>query len=189
MTIIILGGLLRKDRYGEYRTGKFNYIRVLAGYYLYKNLSIKNKINLIVSGGRGIYKNILGVPPVAAVMKKELIRLGLPAKEIIEENKTASTYRELLWLKKFLDHKKEKVLVISNDYHLPRIRTMIAVIPELKKLKKYVELISAEKIAIKYNKKLKNIIVKSSKSPEMKRIIAKEKNGIKDLKSDNYKFR
>src|SRR3989344_986798 len=98
-TIFILGGLLRKNRDGSYRTGRFNYVRVLAGYYIYKKLSKNNKAMLIVSGGKGIYKDIPGVPPVSKVMKNELVELGLPKKEILEENKTPSTYPELVWIK------------------------------------------------------------------------------------------
>ena len=76
-----MGGLLRKNPNGSFKTERFNYVRVLAGYYLYKKLSKKNKVTLVVSGGKGIYKDIPGVPPVAKVMKNELIKLGLPQKK------------------------------------------------------------------------------------------------------------
>lgn len=188
-TIIILGGLLRKNAEGKYRTGRFNYIRVLAGYYLYRNLSKDNQVRLIVSGGKGIYKNIPGIPPVASVMKQELIKLGLSPKEIIEEKKTASTYYELIWLKGFLKKHPGKVIIISNGYHLPRIKAMIGLLPELRVIKRSVELVSAEKIALKYNKNLKYRINKAQQSPKMKKIIAGEKKGIKTLKAGNYKFR
>ncbi len=187
--IVILGGLLKKKSNNTWRTVKFNYIRVLAGYYLYRDIKRGKAVKLIVSGGRGIYDKIPGVPPVATVMKKELIQLGLSAKEIIEENKTASTYRELIWLTKLLEKKFGKIIVISNSYHLPRIKVMVSVIPELKKLKKNLTLASAEKISMKYNKNLKNKIEKMARSSKMIKTVLLEKEGIKALKSGQYKFR
>jgi len=188
-TIIILGGLLRKNPNGSFKTERFNYVRVLAGYYLYKKLSKKNKVTLVVSGGKGIYKDIPGVPPVAKVMKNELIKLGLPQKKILEENKTPSTYAELVWIKNFLIKKPDKVILVSNSYHLPRIKTMINYLPEFKGLGKNILLTSAEKVVIKFNNKLESKINRKLKSPKMKGVIANEQRGIRALKSDNYKFR
>lgn len=187
--IIILGGLLKKKSDGSWRTGKFNYIRVLAGYYLYGDLVKKYPVKIIVSGGKGIYKDIPNVPAVATVMKEELIQLGIPEKEIVEENKTVSTYQELLWLKNLLSKNRRKIIVISNNYHLPRIKVMINLIPKLQVINNFLTLYSAEKIAIKYNKDLKSKLEKNLKDPKMKRIIAQEKKGIKALKSGNYKFK
>ncbi len=166
--IVILGGLLKKKSNKSWKTDRFNYIRVLAGCYLYKDLIKSYPIKLIVSGGKGIYKNIPDVPPVATVMKKELVQLGIPEKEVVEENKTASTYRELLWLKKFLNKKQERAIVISNSYHLPRIKVMIGLIQELQVLKNSLFLVSAEKIILKYNEKLKSKLEKNKKDPKMK---------------------
>jgi len=184
-----LGGLLRKNPNGSFKTERFNYVRVLAGYYLYKKLSKKNKVTLVVSGGKGIYKDIPGVPPVAKVMKNELIKLGLPQKKILEENKTPSTYAELVWIKNFLIKKPDKVILVSNSYHLPRIKTMINYLPEFKGLGKNILLTSAEKVVIKFNNKLESKINRKLKSPKMKGVIANEQRGIRALKSDNYKFR
>src|SRR3989344_4887209 len=145
--IVILGGLLKKKSDGTWKTGKFNYLRVLAGYYFYKDLVKSYPIKLIVSGGKDVYENMPNTPPVATVMKQELIKLGIPGKEIIEENKTSSTYRELIWLKKLSGKSRKKFIVISNDYHLPRIKVMIDLIPELQTLKNNLVISSAEKIA------------------------------------------
>lgn len=187
--IVVLGGLLKKKSNRSWGSDKFNYVRVLAGYYLYKDLVKSYQIKLIVSGGKGIYKDIPGVPAVATIMKKELVQLGIPKKEIIEENKTASTYRELLWLKKILNKNHGKVIVISNNYHMPRINVMINLIPELQVLKDSLSFVSAEKIVLKYNSKLKNDLEKNKKDSKMKEIITQEKKGVNALKLGNYKFR
>ena len=83
-TIVIFGGLMKKKSNGTWKTEDFNYLRVLAGYYLYQDMKKGKNVKLIVSGGRGIYDKIPNVPAVATVMKKELIQLGLSAKEILE---------------------------------------------------------------------------------------------------------
>ena len=190
-TIVIFGGLLKKEkeRDGHWRTERFNYIRVLAGYYLYKELSKKYKTRLIVSGGKGIYKDILHAPTVSSVMKKELISLGLSPKEVREESKTASTYQELAWLSKNIKKADQKTIIISNAYHLPRIKTMIGRLSELKNLKDSVKLLSAEKIVIKNDKKWISKIAKASKSLAMRKIIIFEQGGVKSLKSGKYKLR
>lgn len=184
--IFILGGFLRRKNNGSYGSDQLSYLRVLAGYYLYKNLSKKNKVKLIVSGGKGIYEEIRGVPPVAPVMKRELVMLGIRPKEI-KIDKTDFTYPELVWLKNRIDG--EEAFVVSNTYHLPRIRTMINFLPELQKLKTKVKLVSAEKIVLKFNKKMRSKIHNLNKSPEMKKKITSEKKGVKALKSGNYKFK
>ena len=188
MIIFILGGFLKRNHNGSYGSDKLSYLRVLAGYYLYKNLSVKGRVKLIVSGSRGIYREMPGVPPVATVMKQELIALGINPKEIMI-NKTDFTYNELVWLKKFLTQRLEETYIISSTYHLPRVKTMIKLLPELKKLNNIVKPISAEKIVIKFKPNLKDKIQKDYKSPRVKKMIASEKKGIKDLKSGKYKFK
>lgn len=184
--VLILGGFLSKRRNGEYGSDRLSYLRVLAGYYLYKNLSKKNKVELIVSGGKGIYEGIRGVPSVATVMKQELVMLGIKPKEV-KIDETDFTYPELIWLKNRIGGKE--AFVVSNAYHLPRIRTMINFLPELKKLKTKAKLVSAEKTVLKFNNDMRPKINNLNKSPEMEKMIASEKKGIKDLKSGNYKFK
>lgn len=189
--IFILGGFLKKNRDGNYRSDKLSYLRVLAGYYFYKKLSEENKknqIELIVSGGKGIYRKMPGIPSVAPVMKQELIELGINAKDI-KVDKTDFTFPELVWLKKHISGKKAETFVITNAYHLPRIRTMINVLPELKKLKNRVELVPAEKIVAKFNKKMGPTINNLNKSLRMRKMIASEKRGINALKRSGYKFK
>lgn len=188
-TILILGGLLRKKPDNTWRTGNFNYLRILAGYHLYKKLSKTNKINLVVSGGKGIYKHIPGIPTVSSVMKKELIKLGLKPKEINEENKSGTTYQELMWLSKSYKKNWGIILIVSNSYHLPRIKTMLNKINKIKKLKKVAKLISAEKIMSEYGIKWNKKIEKMYTTDTMKKIIEMEKRGIADTKSGKYKFK
>jgi len=95
--IVILGGGLKKDADGRWRTTNYDEsgdnfgvsgdrLRVVAANYLYKN----NQEQLIIaSGGKGQLKNIPGAPAVSEVLKRELIELGVPEEKIIEENNCA----------------------------------------------------------------------------------------------------
>ncbi len=193
--IVIFGGGLKKHKDGAWRTRNYSEgkegsagdrLRVLAGYYLYNKS--KNSL-IIVSGGKGIYKKIPDFPPVSSIMKKELVQLGLPKNKLLEENKSNSTYQELLWLKRFISQKKHgKVKIISNSYHLRRIKAL-ASLPNINLLPK-IKIISAEKILIKYGSdSWKNKIESAYASPKMKQRIALERRGIKHLKSGRYSFR
>lgn len=187
MIIFILGGFLRKRSDGSYGSDRISYMRILAGYYLYKKLAENNKVELIVSGGKGIYKGIRGIPPVATVMRQELVELGISSKEI-KVDKTDFTYPELIWLKKYIVGKKTETFIISSAYHFPRIKTMFNLLPDLNKLKTMVKLVPAEKIVLKSSKKMGSEINNYIKGPEMKKLLVSEKKGIKDLKSGKYKF-
>lgn len=186
MIIFILGGFLRKRSDGSYGSDRISYMRILAGYYLYKKLAENNKVELIVSGGKGIYKGIRGIPPVATIMRQELVELGISSKKI-KVDKTDFTYPELIWLKKYIVGEKTETFIISSAYHFPRIKTMINLLPDLKKLKTMVKLVPAEKIVLKSSKKMGPEINNYINGPEMKKLLVSEKKGIKDLKSGKYK--
>ena len=82
--IVVLGGALRKDDTGRWRTvdlgqGGDTFVasndrwRVDAAYALWKN---DRSTTLVVSGGQGQYKKETDTPAVAEVMAHELMELG-----------------------------------------------------------------------------------------------------------------
>lgn len=189
--IIILGGGLIKNRDDIWQTRNYNdgsgggeRIRVLAGYYLYKR---KEDGVIIASGGKGKKLHEPTTVTISSVIKKELMELGIPKQKIIEDNKSISTLEQLESIKKLING-YSKISIISNKYHLPRIKTMIAYIPELKFLKNKVRIISGENTVIKYGPaKWRRVISATYKTRAMKKRIAQEKQGIKDIKFDNYR--
>lgn len=197
--IAILGGGLKKSKNGIWRTTNFkegdnfgadgSHIRIIAGSYLYKN----NLFDLVIaSGGKGQYKNIKNAPNISTVIKEELIKLGVSNKKIIEEKKSNNTYEQLIEIEKIIERKKlKKLIIISNKYHLPRIRIMIENERKLRKLFKsnIIKLKSAEDIIVKYDaKKWKPIIDNAYKSKAIKERIKLEKKGLLDIKKGVYKF-
>ena len=197
--IVVLGGAMIKGENGIWRTSNYNepgdkfgpqgdWMRVVAAAYLCR----RPEDFIIVSGGAGQLCDVAGAPPVSSVIKKELIELGVPREKIIEESQSGSTYQQLLELKRLAaELKPEKVIIVSNGWHLPRIRAMIEYCAELKEFFQQInfDLISAEKVAIENEpERWEKIIENAFKSEGMQRRIALEEKGVQDIKEGKYKF-
>ena len=199
LIVVLSGGAIKDEKTGKWRTTKFDdkgdnfgvqgdYLRTIAGSYLYK---AKPDSTLIASGGRGQLKNIPGAPTLAAILKSELMNLGVPSKKIIKEEKSGSTYGQLKIIGKMkIEHKSDEVIFISNKWHLPRIKAMISYAPGLEKEIKKAKLIAAEEVVLKYDRqRWQPIISQAYKSKAIKKRIALEKQGVKQVKEGTYKFR
>lgn len=203
--VVILGGGLVKDKNG-WRTTKFNEgdnfgglgdnLRVAAGFFLYKDF-YKSISDLMVAvlGGRGQLKDVPDAPTVASVLKRELIKFGIPADKILEEDQSGNTYQQLKELQKLiLDKGWDDISVISNQYHLPRVSAMIECGEELKELRQMlaigkINLLAAEKILVDYDAiNWKDYIKKAYADESMKRRVELEQKGVADIKSGAYKL-
>ncbi|OHA13817.1 MAG: hypothetical protein A2909_00850 [Candidatus Tagabacteria bacterium RIFCSPLOWO2_01_FULL_39_11] len=200
--VILAGGLVKEG--GRWRTTTFDdagdnfgisgdRLRVVAASFLYKD---KQGELVIASGGKGQLKDILpGKITLASVIKEELIKLGIPARNIIKEEKSGTTYQQLKELQKLLKKMAfRNVVIISNKHHLPRVLAMIKYVADLRPLKKMLNLPklkikSAEDIVIKYDSKVwRKIIARVRKGRAMKERIKLEKQGVKQIKNGTYQF-
>ena len=196
--ILILGGILIKDK-NKWRTTNFddqgdNYgalgdrLRVLAGNLQYQ----KNKEAVIIAaGGLGQLEGIKDAPTVASVIKSELIELGVPKEKIIIEAKSGTTYEQLqLNIKNIQAVGAEKIFIISNRYHLPRIKALIKYKPRLQEFYgQNSELVEAEKVLILHNpQKWENKLASIYESQGLKDRISLEQKGIDDIKSGKYLY-
>lgn len=76
---------------------------------------------LLVTGGLGEGK----MKTEAEVSRDYLVAHGIPAENILLEDKSTSTYENLLYSQQaFDDYRMHHVLIISHDYHLARALTM-----------------------------------------------------------------
>jgi len=197
--IYILGGGMVKDNV-VWRTTNLDEgtklgtlgdrLRVEAAYLLYKN---NPDLLLIPSGSKGMYKNIQDAPTVAELIKKELIELGIPKNKIFKEDKSVNTWQQLQKLKEIINKENlSHASILSNRYHLPRIKAMIEKDDELCELleQRKIELISAEEILIESDPdKWKEKIDKAYAHEQMKNRISMEENGVKDIKSGKYNLK
>ena len=119
--------------------------------------------------------------------------MGVPAGYIIIEQKSGTTFSQLKNIASIISKRQIKSInIISNEFHLPRIKTMLAYAPELPKLYKSVKvkLVSAEKICLRYDsKKWESIARPTIISPAMKQRIKLEQKGIGDMKAGRYRFK
>lgn len=193
--LIILGGGLFKEPNGKWRTTNFNEagdeygelgdrLRVVAASYLSKE---DPNLKLIVSGGKGQLTEIPGCPTLSIVLKRELMELGIDPQNIIEESAAYNTYQQLknsLAIVQKLNFSRAGI--ISNEYHLPRVTVFLEYIPAANI---HIELISAEKILIeKAPEEWKQSIQDAYASETMKKRVALEQKGIRDLREGKYKF-
>lgn len=198
--IVILGGGLKRGFDDVWHTTEFDdkgdllgvtgdRLRVEAGICLFKE---NVDVMFIVSGGRGQYKNMRDVPTIASVIKNELIQLGVPVDKIITEDKSGSTWQQLQELKKiFKNQTIDDLCIITNEYHVSRLRLMVYNDSEFMKIVKHSKfmILSAEKILLKHdNKKWRKIIQAGYSSLAMKKRIKLEKKGIQDIKLGTYKY-
>ena len=100
-----------------------------------------------------------------------------------------NTYQQLKQIKKITVSKKYSSLtIISNKYHLPRIKAFIKYRRELNTQNKYfVNILAAEDILIEHNpKRWKKIITSAYKTQAMKKRIRAELKGARDIKDGRY---
>lgn len=200
--IVILGGGLVCDR-GRWRPTTFfekndfqrlgdNY-RIFAAVELYKKFIKKNFIpTLFASGEKGVSKNP-DHPIIADIYKRELEFLGIPKHSIFKDRNSGKSFEQLLYIQSFISRKRFDLLsIVSNKYHLPRVRAMIKYAPNLPFLKKklnekVLNLISAESVLLgadvgRWKKEIDSIY----KSAFMIKRIRAERSGIKEIINKTY---
>jgi len=197
--IFILGGALNQVG-GRWRTTGFqdgdefgvtgDRLRVIAAEYLYQD---NPDLKIIVSGGRGQYQGRSEMPTIAEVLKQELIERGVPSGNIILEDKSGNTWEQLQALKSLLAQKKiNDVAIISNEYHLPRIKAMIenldlGLAQMLQENK--IKLLAAEQVLVERKPEWKKEIDEAYQLPGMAERIALEKKGVRDIQEGKYKLK
>lgn len=72
--------------------------------------------SVIVSGGQGGNESI----PEAVGMREYLIEAGIGEERILVEDQSASTYQNLVLSAEFLDRENDRVVVVTNNFHMFR---------------------------------------------------------------------
>src|SRR3989344_5624621 len=169
--IVVLGGGLKKDANGWRTT------------------------NFVEGDNFGIQGDRLRVVAAGVFIKKELVALGISPERIIEEDNSNNTYQQLRELDKLaFQLNLERIAVISNKHHLPRVKAMVEYGPRLDSLKERLakgtlSLVSAEQILLDHDREQwQKLIENAYKTQEMQKRLALEKQGIEQIKSGTYKF-
>lgn len=110
---IVLGAKVKK---GNIPSLALQYRLETALAYAIENPHVK----LVVSGGQGSDEDI----EEAVVMKNFLLENGITEGRIIVENKSTSTYENLLFSQKILPDNVKSITIITSDYHLYRAKML-----------------------------------------------------------------
>lgn len=158
----------------------YDRFRVLAAAYLYHKNSAS--MTLLAQGGLATSTK----PSIAYVMKEELRALDVPAEAILLEERSYSTFSQLNELN--LQSPRD-LIILSNEWHLPRIRAMIELLPELENLQvQNPQLVAAEEILLQEDPhKWRAIIDAIRQRKDILARIKKERQGIEQLKAGTYK--
>lgn len=199
--IVLLGGGLTKDPDGAWRTTTYDdqgdnfgvmgdRLRVDAVSELYKAYS---EYGLIwVTGGKGQLQNIPDAPTVASVNKQGLITLGVPPERIIIEEKSGSTYEQLLALQRFAGKLAGKeIIILSNDWHLPRVKAFLEYAPGLNALRRFPKLnfAAAEEVLLRTGiKRWQELISRARANSAMQSRLDLENKGIEQIKKGTYHY-
>lgn len=197
--IALLCGGLVKDSAGKWHSPTFSEgiafydapgsrERVVATSFLWKE---NPDAFVVVLGGKGQMKNIPDALTLAEAVSGELEVFGIPKEKIIEEKESGTTYQQLLALQQIVkSFLPQKIIVVSNRYHLPRVEAMVDCAPDLRELKhSNAKFQPAEEILIKYElDKWKTSIERAYASSEMKELVKKEERGVKQIREGTYRW-
>lgn len=147
---------------------------------------------VVVSGSAG--RIMGGAPPGAEIAAHELEELGVPAGSIVSDAKSGSTFAQLITLAAMAAKRNWRcVMVVSNRYHLSRVRAMIECAEPLSFLaelsrKGDLVLQSAEEVLLESGDDWKRLILQAYESERMQEIIAKEEQGVRDIRAGHYRI-
>lgn len=114
--LILLGGGTydrAPDLSGVGAPGEETLARIVAAFRLHRRLQLP----IIVSGGKG-YRHVDAEAPI---IRRLLIDLGVPAAQIITEDKSRDTFENAVFTKRYCEtHNFKRPIVITSAYHIKR---------------------------------------------------------------------
>ena len=143
---------------------------------------------VIASGGEATDAQ----PSIASVIEEELIALGVADWQVVKEEKSASTYQQLVALKEIIrEHALTCVRFISNEWHLSRIRAMVECAPGLEHLACIiVEYVPAEATLLERDTlEWGATITVMRADPRLPSRLALEARGEAQIRAGTYKFK
>ncbi len=144
-------------------------------------------------------------PTDAEIMAQELEDRGVDSGNVELEEESTSTLTELIQMIKIAEEKEwSKVAVLTNGYHVPRVKVMYdklesieglcddAEVSSIRRFKEggaEVSFVSAEDIMVNISPHYKNLIDKVEQSEGYKERLELEREGVEDLLAGRYKLR
>lgn len=196
--VFILGGGILED-HGVWRTTTFSEVgdafgalgdrlRVDAAVVLYR--VYPNTTLLVPSGSKGQLKDHPTAPTIARVIAGELLELGVPVENMLLDEASSNSFQQLCTLKHLAESNGwYAVKVLTNQWHIKRVQTMVEITDELKTFfkERNITFIAAEEILVTADAKRWQEFIKDTYASEgMKAREEKEAQGVRDLLAGTY---
>jgi hypothetical protein len=196
--IAVLNGGIRKHRKG-WRTTNYSEsddygslgsrARMIAAGHLFQKGDLAE--NFFVTTGKTNYlENEPDAPGESEVAKEELVKRGIPEENIFLENESKNTKQGIIGiLKAALGHGWKKILILSSDYHMPRVKALCEkIVAENGDYEAIdIDYQGAETFLTEVNPKWKKYIEQANNLEGMKTRIENEEKGLRDLESGSYR--
>ena len=189
--LFVLGGWPRPDERGAWGSSLFDgngigdRLRVEAAAVLYRAC----RRAIVVTGGNGKLAHICEAPACAAVMREELLALGVRASDITLELEAANTYEQLQAIKQ-LPFPDAGLRIVSNRYHIPRIAAFLNLDGFLDgwRTANRIVLEAAEDVLLWHDPgRWRALIDAAYASTPMQERIAREEEGVRAIRAGTYK--
>lgn len=191
--LFVLGGWPIADAQGFWHSSLFengsigDRLRVEAAAVLYR----ADPQRVIVTGGEGKLAHLPQATACASVMRRELIELGVPDGDILEETKAANTYEQLQFIKyAFVQFPISTLRILSNHYHLPRIDAFLTSDIELRDwcAGGQIQMQAAEDVLIQHDfSRWSLLITEAYASTAMHQREEQEFEGVRAIRAGTYK--
>ena len=173
------------DDPGDHAGATFDRFRVLAVSWLAERYP---KSLIIVSSGAQHHDT----PSGAAVSARELAELGVAKKRMLLEERSQSVHQQLHYIGCMaLEKRLGPLLVVTNDWHLPRLKAMVEYAPNVGIWKEVIwEPIGAEQVMLESeNKEWQNMVVAERAHPKYRERLAMEEQGVRQVKEGTYRYK
>lgn len=194
--IVVLAGGFKRDKDGVWHSSDFDgsdcgppvsHIRLLAARYLYEEDPTRR---ILVVGGRGVCLSLLENDiTLSTVMRRELVESGVPESAISEESLSNNTYQNIEHLLPFLrQHEVRELLIVSSEYHVPRIETLLEHVPAFAEIQKIAKVVSADNVVSSKDSLLAARVRETYTREPFPSILAKEVEGVEQIRRGTYRL-
>ncbi len=123
-------------------------------------------------------------PSIGSIVKSELVALGVQESRIILLDNTRKTYLELKELAMLVEQGYEEVLIITSEWHAPRVEAMLKdwSVPRAR-------VVAAEEVLLRHDAaQWRARIERMRADPRIAERIELERKGIEDIKAGTYRY-
>jgi hypothetical protein len=184
--VVLSGQIQKTDKGWETEEGEgpgdpvgptYTKFRVAAGAYVAQEYP---DATLIASG----FAFFSDGPSIASVVKKELTMLGVSEDRIKIQDTPTKTYQELQLLAELHRDGYQRCVIVTNEWHVPRVEAMLANWPVFG-----AHVVAAEEVLLRHDPvQWEKRIAHMRIDPRIAKRIELEKQGVADIAAGRYRY-